>query len=333
MQEMIARLIDESCAYPGEGSVYFAVERFDGYGKLSGRGLDELVNRERVEPAPGKHHALDFALWKAAKPGEPSWPSPWGPGRPGWHIECSVMATRYLGQPFDIHGGGADLIFPHHENEIAQSEALGGTFARYWLHNGHLNFGGEKMSKSTKNYVNVEEVLDDFPPQVLRLFFCLAQYRSQIDYSPDALGEAKSVWERFRAFLRVAPSGEVDDQAVETRLKAFGEALDDDLNTPAALASLHEIVRDGNSAVERGEDSMASEARAAVVHALGVLGCRTDDDRSSELVGPLVGLLLAEREAARKSKDFDKADSIRAQLERIGIQVEDSPEGPRWFIA
>jgi cysteinyl-tRNA synthetase len=334
MQELIGRLIEAGYAYPGDGSVYFAVEKFDGYGKLSGRGLDELANRERVEPAPGKHHPLDFALWKAAKPNEPAWPSPWGPGRPGWHIECSVMASRYLGQPFDIHAGGADLVFPHHENEIAQSEAVEGTtFARYWLHNGHVKIRGEVMSKSLKNYVEVAEVLEDYPAQALRLFFCAAHYRSQIDYTPDGLDEGRAVWDRFRTFLRVAPSGDVGEQAVGSRLEAFGEALDDDLNTPAALAALHEIVRDGNSAVEREERETAAAARAALLQGLGILGCPPSEDGSSELVGPLVELLISERESARKAKEFDRADAIRAQLEKIGVHVEDSPEGPRWFIA
>ncbi|HYZ93030.1 MAG TPA: cysteine--tRNA ligase [Actinomycetota bacterium] len=333
MQDMIGRLIDAGCAYPGEGSVYFAVEKFDGYGKLSGRGLEQLANRERVEPAPGKHHALDFALWKAAKPGEPAWPSPWGPGRPGWHIECSVMATRYLGQPFDIHGGGADLIFPHHENEIAQSEALETPFACLWLHEGHLNFGGEKMSKSTKNYVEVTELLRDHQPQVVRMLFCIAHYRSQMDFVPEALAEARSVWERFRGFLRIAPTTEADKAAIATRLAAFGEAMDDDLNTPAALAALHELVRDGHSAIERGEDATAGEIRSAVVEALDVLGCATEADERSDLVGPLVDALLAEREAARARKDFDRADAIRNRLTEIGITVEDSASGPRWFLS
>ncbi len=334
MIEMIAALIDRGFAYPGEGSVYYAVEKFDGYGKLSGRGLDELSNRERVEAAAGKHHPLDFALWKSAKPGEPSWSSPWGPGRPGWHIECSAMSARYLGQLFDIHGGGADLIFPHHENEIAQSEATHGTdFARYWLHNGHVKIRGEKMSKSLKNYVDVGEVLEDYPADVLRIFFCGANYRSQIDYGPDALDEAKAVWERFRAFLRVAPEAEVSPELVATRLEAFGAAMDDDLNTPGALAALHELTRQGHSAIERGETIIASEARAAVVVGLGVLGCEVIADARTDIVGPLVELLLEQRQASRAAKDFARADEIRDRLTAIGVQVEDSAEGPRWFVA
>jgi cysteinyl-tRNA synthetase len=334
MLEMIEKLIDAGYAYEGEGSVYYAVEKFGDYGKLSGRGLDELANRERVEAAPGKHHPLDFALWKAAKPGEPSWNSPWGPGRPGWHIECSAMSARYLGQPFDIHGGGADLIFPHHENEIAQSEAaLGTEFARYWLHNGHVKIRGEKMSKSLRNYVNVNEVLEDYPPEVLRVFFAGAHYRSQIDYGPDALDEAAAVWDRFRSFLRVAPQAEAGAEVVAAKLRAFGEALDDDLNTPGAIAALHELVREGHSALERGETQIAGDARAAVVEGLGVLGIEPAADRRSDVVGPLVELLLEQREAARAARDFTRADEIRDRLSAIGVRVEDSSSGPRWFLA
>jgi cysteinyl-tRNA synthetase len=334
MIELISRLMDGGFAYAGEGSVYFAVEKFGSYGKLSGRGLDDIANRERVEPAPGKHHPLDFALWKGTKAKEPSWPSPWGPGRPGWHIECSAMSARYLGQPFDIHGGGADLIFPHHENEIAQSEAAHGVeFARYWLHNGHVKIRGEKMSKSLRNYVNVDEVLEDYGAQVMRLFFCGAHYRSQMDYGPDALEEAKAVWERFRSFLRVAPRSEVKDDHVAPALEDFGEAMDDDLNTPGALAALHELVRRGHSAIERGEDDISERTRAAVVQGLSVLGCEVDDDGRTDLVAPLVELLLAQRSAAREAKDFARADEIRARLVEMGVRVEDSSEGPRWYLA
>jgi len=327
MIALIGKLVDDGFAYPGEGSVYYSVERFAGYGKLSGRGLDELANRERVEPAPGKHHPLDFALWKAAKPDEPSWPSPWGPGRPGWHIECSAMSARYLGQPFDIHGGGADLIFPHHENEIAQSEAgMGKPFAEVWLHNGHVNIGGEKMSKSLRNFVLVEDAVAEYGSNVLRLFFCGAHYRSQMDYGADGLDEARAVWERFRSFLRVAPVVEADGVELLTE---FGEAMDDDLNTPAALAALHSLVAAGH----RG-DIDAGTARAAVVTGLGVLGIDTaSTDGAADIVGPLVELLLRQREDAREAKDFARADEIRNKLTEVGVQIEDSASGPRWYRA
>jgi cysteinyl-tRNA synthetase len=333
MQQMISLLIDRGYAYPGEGSVYFAVEKVEGYGKLSGRGLDTLV-RERVDPAPGKHHPLDFALWKAAKPGEPSWPSPWGPGRPGWHIECSVMSTRYLGQPFDIHSGGADLIFPHHENEIAQSEAAADKpYAKYWLHHGHVMIRGEEMHKSSKNAIEVEEALKSYSADVVRMFFCSAHYRSQLDYTANSLDEARAVWERFRTFLRTAPRRDVDEEAVAERLSAFREAMDDDLNTPGAIAALHELVSVGNRAVEAGDEAEAAAGRAAVETALRVLGFDvTLADARADVVGPLVELLLEQREAARREKDFARADEIRQRLEAIGIRVEDSAGGPRWFL-
>ncbi len=327
MIELIARLIDDDYAYPGEGSVYYSVENFDGYGKLSGRGLDELANRERVEAAPGKRHPLDFALWKAAKPDEPFWSSPWGPGRPGWHIECSAMSARYLGQPFDIHGGGADLIFPHHENEIAQSEACGPKpFAKVWLHNGHVNIGGEKMSKSLRNFVLVDDAVAEYGANVIRMFFLGAHYRSQMDYGPDALDEAKAVWERFRSFLRVTPEKDVDQGRIDDLLKEFGDALDDDLNTPLAISSLHALVASGH----RG-DIEGAEARAAVAYGLGVLGVEAEADGQADIVGPLVELLLTQREDARKAKDFARADAIRDQLVAVGVQIEDSASGPRWF--
>jgi cysteinyl-tRNA synthetase len=320
MQELISTLIERGHAYAGEGSVYFAVEKFAEYGKLSGRGVDVLA-RERVEPAPGKHHPLDFALWKAAKPGEPEWPSPWGPGRPGWHIECSAMSVRYLGQPFDIHAGGADLIFPHHENELAQSEAATGEpFAKYWLHHGHVMIRGEEMHKSAKNAVEIDEVLKQYPADVVRLFFCSAHYRSQIDYNASSLDEARAVWERFRAFLRTA----AHDELAEGQLDAFGDAMDDDLNTPGALAALHDLVSRGN----RGEPT-----RAAVETGLRVLGFDVDaTDSRTDVVGPLVELLLEQRAAARAAKDFARADEIRDKLDAIGVRVEDSADGPRWFV-
>ena len=320
MQELISKLIDDGFAYPGEGSVYFAVEKFPEYGKLSGRGID-VLGRERVEPAPGKHHPLDFALWKAAKPGEPQWPSPWGPGRPGWHIECSAMSVRYLGQPFDIHSGGADLIFPHHENELAQSEAAADEpFAKYWLHHGHVMIRGEEMHKSAKNAVEIDEVLKQYAAPVVRMFFCSAHYRSQIDYNPSSLDEARAVWERFRTFLRTAARSD----ATEDQLAGFRDAMDDDLNTPGALAALHDLVSRGN----RGEPT-----RGAVEKGLRVLGFEVDAaDARTDVVGPLVELLLEQREAARAAKDIGRADEIRNRLDTIGVRVEDSAGGPRWFL-
>jgi cysteinyl-tRNA synthetase len=243
------------------------------------------------------------------------------------------MAERYLGMPFDIHGGGADLIFPHHENEIAQSEAAAGTepFARFWLHNGHVQIQGEKMSKSLKNYVLVEEVLADYGPQVLRLFFSAAHYRSQVAYSPEGLDEARAVWDRFRAFLRAAPDRDVG--GTQDKLAGFGAAMDDDLNTPLALSELHGLVTEGNKALEAGDTDGAAAARAAVVRGLSVLGVEPEDGApGSDLVAPLVEWLLAEREQARADKDFDRADVIRDRLHGLGVRVEDSPQGPRWHL-
>jgi cysteinyl-tRNA synthetase len=239
------------------------------------------------------------------------------------------MAARYLGQPFDIHTGGADLIFPHHENEIAQSEAARDVaFARYWLHHGHVMIRGEEMHKSLRNAVELDEVLERYAPEVVRVFFCSAHYRSQIDYTASSLDEARSVWERFRAFLRITPQADADAAAVDERLSSFREAMDDDLNTPGALAALHEIVSEANR-----DPATAAVARAAVETALGVLGLdAAAGDTGADVVGPLVELLLEQREQARAAKDFGRADEIRSRLEQIGVRVEDSAAGPRWFL-
>jgi len=234
--------------------------------------------------------------------------------------------------PFDIHGGGVDLVFPHHENEIAQAEcALGSSpFARWWLHNGHVQISGEKMSKSLKNYVVVEQVLEDYPPQVLRLLFLSANYRSPISYSPDGLDEAQSIWDRFRAFLR---TGAVDEHGSDEGLDRFGAAMDDDLNTPEAIAALHSLATDGNKALESGDTAAAGAARSALAAGLRVLGCDPEvGTDASGVVGPLVELLLEQREAARRARDFAAADSIRDRLLEVGVQVEDSAQGPRWYL-
>jgi cysteinyl-tRNA synthetase len=334
MVGLIDDLVRKDAAYPVDGSVYFSIERFDGYGKLSGNSLEKLRAGERVEPEAGVRSPFDFALWKAAKPGEPWWPSPWGPGRPGWHIECSAMARRYLGDSFDIHGGGADLVFPHHENEIAQSEAATGVepFARWWLHNGHVQISGEKMSKSLRNYVVVDEVLADYPAQALRLFILSAHYRSPIAYGPEALDEAKAVWTRFQSFLRVAAPGGTSDAS---RLHVFGEAMDDDLNTPRAIAALHELVTEGHRLAESGDAAGAASVRSAVVEGLDVLGCAAREGASTAeaSVGPLVEFLLELRAEARAARDFARADAIRDRLAEAGIKVEDSPQGARWYVA
>jgi cysteinyl-tRNA synthetase len=333
MVQMIEGLIEAGFAYAAEGSVYYAVEKFAGYGKLSGNSVDALRAGDRVIPEPGTQSPLDFALWKAAKPGEPAWRSPWGPGRPGWHIECSAMATRYLGPTIDIHGGGSDLIFPHHENEIAQSEAACscGPFASLWLHNGHVQMDGEKMSKSLRNYVLVTEMLADYEPQVLRLFILAAHYRSPISYAVSALDEARAQWDRFAAFLRAAPAG---GTAAGHELDAFGEAMDDDLATPRAIAALHGIVAAGHKAIESGDTKLAASLRAALVEGLGILGIEeASAGGGTDALGPLVEYLLELRSDARAAKDFERADAIRARLESAGVVVEDTPQGARWHLS
>jgi cysteinyl-tRNA synthetase len=354
MIEMIAKLVDMGFAYEGEGSVYYAVEKFEGYGKLSNRSLDDMRAGERIEPHEGKRHPLDFALWKSAKEGEPSWPSPWGPGRPGWHIECSVMSTKYLGMPFDIHGGGSDLIFPHHENEIAQAEGLAGTepFVRYWLHAGMVQMESQKMSKSLGNVALAHDVVAKFPGAVARYWALVGSYRSQVVFSDDSFEDALQAHDRLARFLESAGHALGDDMPqpvsitrsdddVESTgyIARFIEAMDDDFNSAAALAVIHDLVREGNKTIEgaqRGEESAREELKQHVVDFLeltGVLGLEFEEQAgSSELVGGLIEYLLALREHAREEKAFDRADSIRDKLVELGVEVEDTPAGPRWRV-
>ncbi len=328
MLALIERLIDRGLAYPvADGDVYFAVRAFEAYGKLSGRRIDELLAGARVEISDLKHDPLDFALWKAAKPGEPAWPSPWGPGRPGWHIECSAMAARYLGEAFDIHGGGADLIFPHHENEIAQSEgATGQAFARYWLHNGMVNLGGEKMSKSTGRVIDLVEAIDRFGGMTLRLFFLRAHYRSPLEFSEDLVAAAGVAYQRLYRFMRRASdSAALPDAALMQR---FVKAMDDDFATPEALAVLFEAVTDGNRVLDGEGD--AGPTVAAAREMATVLGIRTDP-QARPAADEVVDDLLAERERARADRNFAQADLIREQLAEMGVVVEDTADGARWF--
>ena len=345
MVEIIAGLVERGLAYPVAGNVYFRVRELDGYGKLSGRNVDELRAGTRIEPGAGKEDPLDFALWKRAKPGEPSWPSPWGPGRPGWHIECSAMSAKYLGIPFDIHGGGADLIFPHHENEIAQSEGASGRgFARYWLHNGMVNLGGEKLSKSTGHVVDLAEAIESHGGPVVRLFYLRAAYRSPLEFSGDLLEEAAAGLERLRAFLRrAAPTPE---SAHAGTLDRFAAAMDDDFNTAGALAVLFDTVREGNAVLDQG--GYAGPSAAAVQEVCDVLGLDIAQDGLEDLVFHLEGLaashglgsgdpeialerLLEARDAARKVRDWGRADAIRNDLAAVGILIEDSADGTRWY--
>ena len=343
MIAMIGRLVDRGLAYPGGADVYFRVRALDGYGKLSGRNIDELRSGERVEPGVDKEDPLDFALWKGAKPGEPAWPSPWGPGRPGWHIECSAMSAEYLGASFDIHAGGADLIFPHHENEIAQSEgASGERFAKYWLHNGMVNLGGEKLSKSTGHTIDLAEAVERHGGPVVRLFYLRAAYRSPLEFSEKLLEEAAAGLERLRAFVRRSPQASAADTPTVER---FAAAMDDDFNTAEALAVLFEAVRDGNARLDRGRDS--GPLTAAVAEIAGVLGIDLAEAGLDDLAGPLADLsavhgvgpgnpeavveaLLGVRSRARDARDWNRADAIRRDLAGIGILIEDSVDGTRW---
>ncbi len=342
---LIERLVEVGAAYEAGGDVFFAVRRFDTYGNLSGRNVDELRAGARIEPTERKRDPLDFALWKGVRgqPGslqEPSWPSPWGRGRPGWHIECSAMASRYLGAAFDIHTGGVDLAFPHHENEIAQSEAASGRrFARYWVHNGLLTLDDAKMSKSVGNVIGLGEALDRYGADVLRSFYLSAHYRSPVDFSEARLSEARAGLERWRAFLRAAPQLQVADlpdvAAVREARGRFTAAMDDDLSTPVAQAALFDLVSAGNRMLEAGRQAEAAAARAALLELAGILGYDLSpaSDDGAGLVGPLVAELLRLRSEARERRDFATADAIRAGLAGHGVVVEDSPEGPRWHLA
>jgi cysteinyl-tRNA synthetase len=350
MHALIATLIEQDKAYDVDGDVFFRVRSFAAYGKLSGRQVDDMQQGDDVVDADRKEDPLDFALWKTAKPGEPAWPSPWGDGRPGWHIECSAMAAKHLGHGFDIHGGGLDLTFPHHENEIAQHEAAhGDTFARTWVHHGMVRFGEEKMSKSIGNVVSLEEAVAVWGRGPLRLWYLSAQHRTPLTFETVRLKDATAVHQRFTTFLRSArrAAGDVEPDAAvaEPFLTAFTAAMDDDLNVPVALATLHDLVSAGNDRLPAA-DAGKADARAEVAglaEALvrigdGVLGLALVPalDEAAQLeaqLAPLVEQLLEQRQAARAERDFAAADAIRDRLAGAGIVVEDRPEGPRWYVA
>lgn len=343
MVDLIRRLIDRGHAYAGEtGNVYFSVPSYSDYGALTNQGVEDC---DTEVSEPDKRDPRDFALWKAPKPGEPGtaqWDTPWGSGRPGWHLECSAMAHRYLGEVFDIHGGGLDLRFPHHENELAQSRAAGYGFVRHWMHAAWVTMAGEKMSKSLGNSLIVSEVLRTVPAPVIRLALLAAHYRSMVEYSDTTVGEAAANWERFTNFVTRAVEfvGEVDDVAARPLPDAFVAALDDDLNTAAGFAVVHEHVRLGNTALADGDRQAVLDAQGAVRAMLHVLGLdprspqwRTGaGDSAHEALDALVGRLLAERVEARKAKDWARADAIRDDLLMAGVVVEDSVGGARWYL-
>jgi cysteinyl-tRNA synthetase len=343
MIEMIKILIERGHAYQApdsSGDVYFDVKSWPAYGSLSHQNIDDMEPAADSDPR-GKRDPRDFALWKGHKDTEPetaSWPTPWGRGRPGWHLECSAMAGKYLGDEFDIHGGGLDLRFPHHENELAQSRAAGQRFARYWMHNALLTTAGEKMSKSLGNSALVSEVIKRFPARAVRLYLSQPHYRSPIEYSDAAIAESVAALERIDNFVRRA--ADVVGVVAERVPQEFAAAMNDDLGTPAAVAVLHNAVREGNQALEAGETDLVATRLAAVMGMLAILGLdatsgaweRNVDQQLTAVVDGLVTELLKHREAARERKDFAAADAIRDSLAALGVEVLDTPQGPRWRV-
>ena len=354
---VIKRLFDAGLAYEASGDVFYSVEKFDDYGKLSGRKLEDMLAGARVEPNEKKRNPFDFVLWKAAKPGEPSWDSPWGKGRPGWHIECSAMSLHFLGEVFDIHGGGKDLMFPHHENEIAQSEgAFGSRFANFWVHNGFVQINKEKMSKSLGNFLMIKDIVEKYHPEVIRLFLLSSHYRSPVDFSHEAMQESQAGLEKIYTALnrlaQVLGPYEPDESQFQAGdlWNRFCDAMDDDFNTAQALGFLFDALKKANRLMDEAvpEDSQAKstlhQLQADVLRAGRVLGIGTEDpsdffsqakaggmpgDRIDEAA---IADLIAQRAQARKDKDWARADQIRDQLAEMNIVLEDGPEGTVWKI-
>jgi cysteinyl-tRNA synthetase len=340
MIELMALLIERGAAYaPGNGDVYLDVRKLSSYLTLSRQKLDDLQPAADADET-NKKDPRDFALWKAAKPGDPSWPTPWGSGRPGWHLECSAMAKAYPGEAFDIHGGGLDLIFPHHENEIAQSESAGYAFAKRWMHNAWVTASGEKMSKSLGNSLQVAELLKTVRGIELRWYLGSAHYRSMLEFSHEALAESATAFRRIESFLTRATEilGSAPTPVIS---KGFSDAMNDDLAVPTALAGISEALRSGNSAITSGDKSVIAASASEIRGALEVLGCDPLDpafassggeDLTSALDG-VIHLALAQRTAARDRKDFAASDQIRDGLAALGINIEDTAQGPRWSIS
>jgi cysteinyl-tRNA synthetase len=361
IQSLIGKLIASGHAYEVDGDVMFSVNAFRGYGKLSGKRIDELISGARVELDEKKQNPLDFALWKAAKPGEPSWDSTWGPGRPGWHIECSAMSMQYLGEGFDIHGGGADLTFPHHENEIAQSEAVTGTrFVRYWIHNGFVNIRSEKMSKSLGNVLNIRDILQRVYPEALRLFLLSSHYRSPLDYNETSIKESSVSLERlYKAMaslddlIQVGGTASALPDALVGIQDKFTAAMDDDFNTPRGLAVLFDAARTintiGASGLPSRKKTPSPELLKGVAEEIAevsrqVLGILTEAPkvfleklRTTALVQlgiteEEIQRLILERHEARTNKNYSRADEIRSELASKGILLEDGPQGTTWKV-
>ncbi len=335
---LVSDLIEKGFAYEVDGDVYFSTKKFKGYGKLSHQPLEELVSGARISVDERKEDPLDFALWKKRKTeSEIAWESPWGMGRPGWHIECSAMAGRFLGETIDIHSGGKDLIFPHHENEIAQSECAhdGAPFARYWLHNGYINIDNVKMSKSKGNFFTVRDITAKYAPEVVRFFMLSAHYRSPINFSDDLMAAAKTGLDRLYAVkerLSALPKGEgALPSEVEEKRNKFLAAMDDDLNTADAIAALFEMTRAINILLDNGGADAAGACLACLMELADILGILSG--REAEEADEAVEALIQERQAARRDKNFARADEIRAQLLEMGIVLEDTREGVKWHRA
>ncbi len=361
MINTIQKLINNGLAYESKGNVYFSVRAFPGYGKLSGKNIEDLESGARVEPGEEKNDPLDFALWKTSKPEEPAWDSPWGKGRPGWHIECSAMSSKYLGQPFDIHGGGIDLVFPHHENEIAQAEgAEKKQFVKYWMHNGHINIDSEKMSKSLGNFKTIKEVVSKIDPEAIRFFIVSNHYRSPIDYTMDTMAQSKETLERFYEMSNRLNQVVGKDKFNANDLKGdaklvfdkittvedrFKEAMDDDFNTALAVSLLLELVRPINKLLDSKAENVGlllwakeewSKNCETLAGVLGVFGSdpgnylERNHSRQISKTGvdaAEIEKLLEERRQARKSKDFASADAVRNKLADMGIEIKDKPDG------
>ncbi len=342
--QAVRKLIEKGFAYEAEGNVYFRVKKFKDYGKLSKKTTEQLLAGARVEPGEGKEDPLDFALWKKSKEGEPGWESPWGKGRPGWHIECSVMAMKYLGETIDIHGGGMDLIFPHHENEIAQSESLTGKeFSRYWIHNGFVMVNNEKMSKSLGNFFTVKELLKNFSPNAIRLFILSTHYRSPINFSLESLKSFESAFEKIKGFLAFKEEIDKFEEDLseftfneENFLKEFESAMDDDFNTAKAIAVVFEVINAVNpiktkayktGKVSKSEKDAYKKAVKLVEKFLKILGFKLEEEKKESKEDKLIELLVKVRSELRRRKIYDLADAIRTELSELGIILEDTPTG------